>query len=177
MDHKVETKFGDVYVRVTEYDHMYVDTGSKEHSKYGDPPNYLTVRGVQYQASFHMYRWSDGHFHLGPEAKSEYERKQYAFIKRSDWMSRKSGQDGASYPTRDLLIENVSFNIDRWARENERLFLLAEVEHCKSAAVSADNDVAEAEKELTKLKQTKWAAWEKHAGAEQALLNYKEVTK
>ena len=115
-------KFGTVYLTPTEWNHVYVGLS--------DPDNAsnISIRGVGIHGNLHLYRWQDGHMHVGPEDKSTYERRHSVYLKRADWLDRPHGQGEPSESARDLLIEMVSAAVDKWVTEHPLEMQRAEVQ-------------------------------------------------
>lgn len=131
MYYKLETKLGNVWLHPTQADHIYVDFGHNlnvaEESATGRHGP-LTIRGVVYSGSIHMYLWSDGSWHVGPEnAKSDYDRRQSLYMSRYDARTYTG-----SFPTpaaRKSVEEIVPPLVNEWAKANPEALKDAEIEH------------------------------------------------
>src|SRR5258708_35329078 len=73
---KVSTKLGHIFITPTEANHLHVSSRDGN----GSTEKYLTLRGCEYYISAHFYLWKGGSFHLGEEARNEYERRQSLYI-------------------------------------------------------------------------------------------------
>jgi hypothetical protein len=74
-DMTLHTNLGTLQIRFTDKAHAYV---------HAEAP--LTVLRVEYHVSCHVYLWSDGKWHVGQEAGSDYQRRLCLHMTRANWM-------------------------------------------------------------------------------------------
>lgn len=112
--YEVQTKIGTVKVTPTERDHIYVDMPE------------VTVRGVRWRGSIHLYRWSAGCWQYGPESKDNWQRRQYVFITRPSIVYNKSLP---SESARKAIIDVIIPAVSEWVAANTDKVEDAEATH------------------------------------------------
>lgn len=126
----------------------------------------LTVRGVTYNASCHMHRWTDGTWRVGPEFDSEtgkpYSRHSY-FAKVHATRADGSMRD-ASESAREKMRDAIEAAFATWADANGGLFMSAgekahaariarkraEVAKAREALAAVEAELVELETQLAK---------------------------
>ncbi len=110
----VGTKYGDVLVRATQKDHIFVDFG------YASP---LYRRSITYRGNAHFYLWSDGTWNLGEEDKPG--ERHYSL-----WVDRVgNGFAGPSFSARNDIERELVPAVRKWAAEHPELIAEADKEH------------------------------------------------
>ncbi len=106
----IDTKLGPVEVHPTHANHIHISTES------GTPG--LTVRGVPYHISAHLYLWADGTWHLGREGEAPYKQSESLYASRTDRYTEPRDLY-ASRPARKALTAAIETAMNAWAQTKE----------------------------------------------------------
>lgn len=124
---QLPTPFGDVYLSVTDCNHIYVNGGSDG--------KYITVNKVEYQTSFHLQRTENGSFDLNKDGRGIRGSRTWRCSKgnyNADHMST-----AAIDKVKKVLIPLVN----EWAVANPEIFDRAEYAHINNKILSLENEV------------------------------------
>lgn len=159
-------KLGQVYLIPTSKTHIYVDFNGQGAERNPFP---VTTRGISWQGSIHMYLWADGKFHVGPEDKSDYDRRQAVWLRRLDQYERPRHLDSTpSDSTWRLIVEATFVAVNEWAADNKPALLTAE-------AKDKLNDWDRAREAYNKAKEAADKAYEELVSANAAYMNAKAI--
>jgi len=140
---KITTKYGPAEIVATDAQHIYFDA-NKNCGTYDNVG--LTIRGVRYGTSAHLYRWADGAFHVGQEG----DRK--GVYSDSLYMSRpRDYKRGVSESARRAAIEEIEAAVNVWALSNPAEFLAADIGSVENELESKKADLMKAQAEVDKL--------------------------
>lgn len=140
---EVSTILGPVEVTIAQGNHCYVNLKS------------MVVSGVEYNGSIHMYLWDDSTWTYGQQyvmrksyggteervLASQYSRKQSVWIRRSDWLSRKSGEDGPSDSAFNVIVASVVVAVASYLNRHTHKLHDADIEHVGMLLDSAEREV------------------------------------
>ena len=117
----------------------------------------VVVRGVRYGVSIHLYKWADGHWHLGEEGGE----KPTVFVSRLDYKGE------ASDSAEKFIVKELTRLVEEWyAKTGDVIFYETEVESVKMGIERVKDEIEKAESVLTSKKfdlsvlQTKLTQWQ-----------------
>ena len=156
---KIETKLGNVWITATQANHIYVDFGSNLNVDKEGPENFarrgpVTIRGVKYGGSLHLFRWNGasdwtGAFHLGRQSESEWERGRSLYMNR---LSAKRYADSRPSDTaRRVAVEVIVPLVNAWVRDNAPVLEAAEREHLQRMRENRQKEINELREKIAKL--------------------------
>ncbi len=106
--HQINSKFGALVAVLTDANHAHVSTAGVG----------ITVNKVEYHVNCHLYRWSDGAWHIGQEGKNQYEQRQSVHMTRKNWVRvndmypSRAAFDKAAPEIRQAFVDFVHANPD-----------------------------------------------------------------
>jgi hypothetical protein len=130
--HQINSKFGALVAVLTDANHAHVSTAGVG----------ITVNKVEYHVNCHLYRWSDGTWHIGQEGKNQYEQRQSLHMTRKNWV-----RVNDMYPSRaafDKAAPEIRQAFVDFVHANPVLATEAQWEHLQDALESAESKYAEA---------------------------------
>jgi len=153
---KINTRFGRAEIVATNARHIYFDANRN----CGTFPEVgLTIRGVRYGTSAHLYRHADGAFHVGEEGTTTGIYSDSLYMSRvNEWKNQPSAS------ARKAAIEEIEAAVNVWARANPAEFLISDISSTESELESKKADLMKAQKEVEKLSSEVYALVEKLAG-------------
>lgn len=154
MYYDVPTKFGLMALTPTEANHIYITHDAQD----GRASTPITIRGILYRASAHVYRYPDGKWRVGAPTSAEYQRPREAYMSFAEFR-----QMVPSRPAKKAFIEEVERVVNRWASRNAPKIHDAEQDHIQTQIDRLAREVEVMETELKKkkdvllaLERSKW---------------------
>jgi hypothetical protein len=141
--HGIDTKYGKATVAPTGNGHIYFDANKNSG---GDMGVGLTVRGVRYGVSVHLYRWADGAFHVGSEGETGGVYSHDLYVSRAG-----SYNSPVSVPARKSILEEVEKVVNAWAGANLDTLSAANLASVESELESKLGDLKKAKEAVDKL--------------------------
>jgi hypothetical protein len=130
------TKFGTMFATFTSNDHVCISTGDEK-------GNHFVVNGIAWRLLVHLYRWTDGLFHIGEESKNTYERRMSLHGTRESWTGKYS--DAAiTQSAREKVAPVIEDHVNTFVTGRPGIVDLAQLEHLTGSLNRADGDYAEA---------------------------------
>jgi hypothetical protein len=120
--HALPTKYGTMFATFTEANHVCVCTGEEG--------THFVVNGIAWRLLVHLYKWSDGRFHIGEEGKNSYEHRMSLHGTRESWTGKYS--DAAiTQSAREKVAPVVENHINTFATSRPHVIEDAELQHLR----------------------------------------------
>ena len=170
--YRVITSLGIIWVFPTDANHIYCDANHHCLSKniparpLDDRCEPLTVNRVEYGTSAHLYKWSDGKFHLGQEKELPYQRIN-SNLHMSRLNAKTYNESHASEAAKKKVIAVLETEINEWVSKHQDILRHAElnkrkeqiesmreqVEHARNELQAQKDNLAKLEKELAEMER------------------------
>lgn len=136
---QLSTPLGDIFLNITDRNHIYVDGGSNG--------KYIVVNKIEYQTSFHLMRQEDGSYQLDGDGYGIRGTRTFRHSKgnyNADQMS-----SAAIEKVKKVLIPIIN----EWASSNPEIFDVAEHAHINNKIFSLEKEALVTTEKLQLLQQ------------------------
>lgn len=134
--HRLDATPGTIWIAPTSATHIYVCTSSdRERSVW-------TINGVALRIDAHLYRWTDGSWHVGAEGRSGYDHYHSLSLSRPDF------KGDASTAARQKVEAMLPPMIAAWAEDHPDLLAAAAHADRNNRARSVESDIERLAAEL-----------------------------
>ena len=147
MNHELTTSLGLLEIVFTDANHCHVSYPRNSE---------ITLRGVAYRVSCHLFRWTDNQFHVGREDQNTYERRQQLHVTRAQWV--KVSDMNASESARTKIEAVVTMAANEFVKANPDAITAAQREYLQDKLEAAETKYAEAVAAADEARKTRDAA-------------------